>query len=281
MQLLEDRIRKDGKVREGNVLKVDSFLNHQMDVNLFREIGKEFQRRFAGEEITKILTIEASGIGIACVVAEIFNVPVVFAKKTQTKNIAGDVYTTKVESFTHGRVYDIIVSKEFLGKGDKVLLIDDFLANGKALEGLATLVQDSGAELVGAGVVIEKGFQIGGKLLRDRGIHLESLAIVDGMDDKTGEITFRKQSGGVKMANLIARIAVLLVLAAAGMVLADRKEKIDLSVSLLLFLAAVNVTSFFSLKDNRIVVVMILTVYFLLYAGAKELLRRRAEKKRK
>jgi len=186
MQLLEDRIRKDGKVREGNVLKVDSFLNHQMDVNLFREIGKEFQRRFAGEEITKILTIEASGIGIACVVAEIFNVPVVFAKKTQTKNIAGDVYTTKVESFTHGRVYDIIVSKEFLGKGDKVLLIDDFLANGKALEGLAT-------ELVGAGVVIEKGFQIGGKLLRDRGIHLESLAIVDGMDDKTGEITFRKQ----------------------------------------------------------------------------------------
>ena len=145
MQLLEDRIRKDGKVREGNVLKVDSFLNHQMDVNLFREIGKEFQRRFAGEEITKILTIEASGIGIACVVAEIFNVPVVFAKKTQTKNIAGDVYTTKVESFTHGRVYDIIVSKEFLGKGDKVLLIDDFLANGKALEGLATLVQDSGA----------------------------------------------------------------------------------------------------------------------------------------
>ena len=189
MQLLEDRIRKDGKVREGNVLKVDSFLNHQMDVNLFREIGKEFQRRFAGEEIPKVLTIEAS----ACVVAEIFNVPVVFAKKTQTKNIAGDVYTTKVESFTHGRVYDIIVSKEFLGKGDKVLLIDDFLANGKALEGLATLVQDSGAELVGAGVVIEKGFQIGGKLLRDRGIHLESLAIVDGMDDKTGEITFRKQ----------------------------------------------------------------------------------------
>ena len=125
--------------------------------------------------------------------AEIFNVPVVFAKKTQTKNIAGDVYTTKVESFTHGRVYDIIVSKEFLGKGDKVLLIDDFLANGKALEGLATLVQDSGAELVGAGVVIEKGFQIGGQLLRDRGIHLESLAIVDAMDDKTGEITFRKQ----------------------------------------------------------------------------------------
>ena len=140
MQLLKDRIRKDGKIKEGNVLKVDSFLNHQMDVKLFQEIGKEFKRRFADEEITKILTIEASGIGIACVAAEVFDVPVVFAKKTQTKNIAGDVYTTKVESFTHGRVYDIIVSKEFLGKGDKVLLIDDFLANGKALEGLAELV---------------------------------------------------------------------------------------------------------------------------------------------
>ena len=137
MQLLKDRIRKDGKIKEGNVLKVDSFLNHQMDVKLFQEIGKEFKRRFEGEEITKILTIEASGIGIACVAAEVFDVPVVFAKKTQTKNIAGDVYTTKVESFTHGRVYDIIVSREFLGKGDKVLLIDDFLANGKALEGLA------------------------------------------------------------------------------------------------------------------------------------------------
>ena len=193
MELLEERIRKDGIVKEGNVLKVDNFLNHQMDIELFDEMGKEFKRLFADKPINKILTIEASGIGIACVVAEIFNVPVVFAKKTQTKNIAGDVYTTKVESFTHGRVYDIIVSKEFLGKGDKVLLIDDFLANGKALEGLATLVQDSGAELVGAGVVIEKGFQIGGQLLRDRGIHLESLAIVDAMDDKTGEITFRKQ----------------------------------------------------------------------------------------
>ena len=162
MQLLKDRIRKDGKIKEGNVLKVDSFLNHQMDVKLFQEIGKEFKRRFADEEITKILTIEASGIGIACVAAEVFDVPVVFAKKTQTKNIAGDVYTTKVESFTHGRVYDIIVSKEFLGKGDKVLLIDDFLANGKALEGLAELVTKSGAELVGAGVVIEKGPAISG-----------------------------------------------------------------------------------------------------------------------
>ena len=191
MQLLKDRIRKDGKIKEGNVLKVDSFLNHQMDVKLFQEIGKEFKRRFEGEEITKILTIEASGIGIACVAAEVFDVPVVFAKKTQTKNIAGAVYTTKVESFTHGRVYDIIVSREFLGKGDKVLLIDDFLANGKALEGLAELVKKSGAELVGAGVVIEKGFQVGGDIIRSKGIHLESLAIVESMDEKTGEVVFR------------------------------------------------------------------------------------------
>ena len=193
MELLKERIKKDGIVRPGNVLKVDSFLNHQMDISLFQEMGKEFKRRFADCEINKILTIESSGIGIACIAAQSFNVPVVFAKKSKTKNIAGDVYTCQVKSFTHGKVYDIIVSKEFLGKGDKVLLIDDFLANGKALEGLATLVQDSGAELVGAGVVIEKGFQIGGQLLRDRGIHLESLAIVDAMDDKTGEITFRKQ----------------------------------------------------------------------------------------
>ncbi len=191
MQLLEDRIRAEGKVKDGDVLKVDSFLNHQMDVALFQEIGKEFRRRFAGEDINKILTIEASGIGIACVTAEQFQVPVVFVKKTQTKNIAGDVYTVKVESFTHGRVYDVIVSKEFLGKGDRVLLIDDFLANGKALEGLATLVEMSGATLVGAGIVIEKGFQPGGDLIRSRGIHLESLAIVDSMDEKTGEIVFR------------------------------------------------------------------------------------------
>ena len=190
MKLLEERIRKDGIVKPGNVLKVDSFLNHQMDVNLFREIGKEFQRRFAGEEITKILTIEASGIGIACVVAEIFNVPVVFAKKTQTKNIAGDVYTTKVESFTHGRVYDIIVSKEFLGKGDKVLLIDDFLANGCALLGLIEIVKESGATLEGAGIVIEKGFQNGGQKIRDMGVRLESLAIVDSMTDDS--LTFRE-----------------------------------------------------------------------------------------
>lgn len=191
MQLLKERIRKDGKIKAGNVLKVDGFLNHQMDIALFQEIGKEFKRRFADAEINKILTIEASGIGIACVVAQSFDVPVVFAKKTKTKNIAGDVYTSQVESFTHGRVYDIIVSKEFLGKGDKVLLIDDFLANGKALEGLAKLVEDSGAELVGAGIVIEKGFQVGGEQLRSSGIRLESLAIVESMDEETGTIVFR------------------------------------------------------------------------------------------
>ena len=155
-------------------MKVDRFLNHQMDIHLFQEIGKEFKRRFEGEEINKILTIEASGIGIACIVAEYFDVPVVFAKKTKTKNIAGEVYTTKVESFTHGTVYDIIVSKEFLGKGDKVLVIDDFLA-------------------VGAGIVIEKGFQDGGKRIRDKGIRVESLAIVDSMNAETGEIVFRNE----------------------------------------------------------------------------------------
>ena len=162
-----------------------------MDTDLYQEIGKEFKRRFSDVEVNKILTIEASGIGIACVVAQSFHVPVVFAKKTKTKNIAGDVYTSKVESYTHGRVYDIIVSKEFLGKGDKVLLIDDFLANGKALEGLAALVEASGAELSGAGVVIEKGFQIGGNLIRSRGIRLESLAIVESMDENNGTIVFR------------------------------------------------------------------------------------------
>lgn len=192
MQLLKDRIRKDGIVREGGVLKVDSFLNHQMDIELFEKIGKEFRRRFEGEEINKILTIEASGIGIACIVAQYFHVPVVFAKKTKTKNIAGDVYTSRVESYTHGRVYDIIVSKDFLGPEDKVLLIDDFLANGKALEGLAQLVQDAGATLVGAGIIIEKGFQRGGDVIREKGIHLESLAIVESMDPTTGEVVFRE-----------------------------------------------------------------------------------------
>ena len=191
MKELKDRIRRDGKIKAGNVLKVDSFLNHQMDIKLFEAIGREFKRRFADAEVNKILTIEASGIGIACVAAQSFQVPVVFAKKTETKNIAGEVYTTKVESFTHGRIYHIIVSKEFLGKGDKVLLIDDFLANGKALEGLAQIVKDSGAELVGAGIVIEKGFQVGGDMLRAKGIRVESLAIVDSMDEKTGTIVFR------------------------------------------------------------------------------------------
>ena len=181
MELLKERIRRDGKVKGTDVLKVDSFLNHQMDPKLFAEIGKEFKRRFAGCEINKILTIEASGIGIACVVAQYFHCPVIFAKKTQTKNIAGEVYTSKVESFTHGRVYDIIVAKEFLGPGDKVLLIDDFLANGAALEGLAQLVR--------AGIVIEKAFQPGGDRLRAKGLRIEALARVQSMNEETG-VTF-------------------------------------------------------------------------------------------
>ncbi len=191
MELLKQRILKDGIVKEGNVLKVDSFLNHQMDINLFAEFGKEFKNRFKDEEINKILTIEASGIGIACIVAQSFNVPVVFAKKTKTKNIAGEVYTTKIESFTHNKIYDIIVSKKFLNKNDRVLIIDDFLANGCALLGLSQLVSDSGATLVGAGIVIEKGFQDGGELIRKNGVRVESLAIIDKMDEKTG-IVFRK-----------------------------------------------------------------------------------------
>lgn len=190
MRLLKERIVKDGKIRAGNVLKVDSFLNHQMDIELFGEIGQEFKRRFADCEISKILTIEASGIGIACITAQFFKVPVLFAKKTQTKNIAGDVFTCKVESFTHGKVYDIIVSKEFLKPEDKVLIIDDFLANGSALLGLARLVQDAGATLVGAGIVIEKGFQEGGRLVRSSGVRVESLAIIDSMSEEEG-IAFR------------------------------------------------------------------------------------------
>ena len=189
MELLKERIRRDGKVKGTDVLKVDSFLNHQMDVELFAEIGKEFKRRFADCGVTKILTIEASGIGIACVTAQFFGCPVIFAKKNKTKNIAGDVYTSKVESFTHGRVYDIIVAKEFLGPGDKVLLIDDFLANGAALEGLAQLVKDAGAELVGAGIVIEKAFQPGGDRLRAKGLRIEALARVQSMNEETG-VTF-------------------------------------------------------------------------------------------
>lgn len=189
MELLKERIRRDGRVKGTDVLKVDSFLNHQMDVELFAEIGKEFKRRFADCEINKILTIEASGIGIACVAAQYFHCPVIFAKKSQTKNIAGEVYTSKVESFTHGRVYDIIVAKEFLGAEDKVLLIDDFLANGAALEGLAQLVKDAGAELVGAGIVIEKAFQPGGDRLRAKGLRIEALARVQSMSEETG-VTF-------------------------------------------------------------------------------------------
>ncbi|NLV87105.1 MAG: xanthine phosphoribosyltransferase [Clostridiales bacterium] len=182
MQLLEERILKDGKVKDGGILKVDSFLNHQMDVSLFGEMAKEFYRLFAGEGINKILTIEASGIGIACITAQAFGCPVIFAKKTKTKNIAGDVYTSKVESFTHGTTYDIIVSKEFLLPDDKVLIIDDFLANGAALEGLISLVNDAGASLIGAGIAIEKAFQPGGEKLRSKGVRIESLAKIKSME---------------------------------------------------------------------------------------------------
>lgn len=192
MKLLEERIIRDGKIKAGNVLKVDSFLNHQIDVELLNKMGEEFKRLFQKDNITKILTIEASGIGIACIAAQHFGVPVVFAKKTQTKNIAGDTYKSRVESFTHGRIYDIIVSKEFLKAEDRVLIIDDFLAKGSALNGLAQLVIDSGATLVGAGIAIEKGFQEGGALIRGKGIRVESLAIVDHMTDD-GQIAFRNQ----------------------------------------------------------------------------------------
>ena len=186
MELLKQRILKDGHWLGNGVLKVDSFLNHQMDVRLFEELGKEFRRRFSDSQVTKILTIEASGIGIACIAAKEFNVPVVFAKKSKTKNIDGEVYTSQVESFTHGRVYDIIVSKKFLGPKDRVLIIDDFLANGSALQGLIQLVRDSGAYLVGAGIVIEKGFQPGGQMIRSSGVRVESLAIIDQIDEEKG-----------------------------------------------------------------------------------------------
>ena len=184
MKLLEQRILEDGVMEGEDVLKVDSFLNHQMDVALFAEMGKEWARLFAQDNVTKILTIEASGIGIACVVAQQFGVPVLFAKKNKTKNIAGEVYTAQVESFTHGRVYDIIVSKKFLGPGDRVLLIDDFLANGAALRGLIKLVRDSGATLVGAGIAVEKAFQPGGELIRSMGVRVESLARIKSMSSK-------------------------------------------------------------------------------------------------
>ena len=191
MELLKQRIRQDGIVKGNDVLKVDSFLNHQMDVDLFNEIGKEFQRLYGDCGVTKILTIEASGIGIACVTAQFFDCPVIFAKKNKTRNIAGDVYTSKVESFTHGKVYDIIVSKEFLHPGERVLLIDDFLANGKALRGLIDICEHAGATVEGIGIAVEKGFQGGGDRLRQEGYDVDSLAIVESMDPETGDITFR------------------------------------------------------------------------------------------
>ena len=194
MKLLEERIRKDGVVKEGNVLKVDSFLNHRMDIELFSEMGKEFKRIFADKPINKILTIEASGIGIAVIAAQFFdNVPVVFAKKSQSINLDGSVYSTKIQSFTHGRVYDVIVSKKYLSPEDHVLVIDDFLANGCAIEGLISIIKESGATLEGVGIAIEKGFQDGGKNLRESGVNLHSLAIVESMDAATGEIVFREQ----------------------------------------------------------------------------------------
>ena len=192
MELLEERIRRDGVVKSEGVLKVDGFLNHQMDIDLFNEMGKELKRLFADAPINKILTIEASGIGIAAVVAQHFNVPVVFAKKSQSINLDGDVYSTKIQSFTHQRIYDVIVSKKFLNADDHVLLIDDFLANGCALNGLIDLVEDAGATVEGIGIAVEKGFQPGGDDLRRRGYHLESLAIVQSMNPETGEIEFRR-----------------------------------------------------------------------------------------
>ena len=194
MNFLEERILKGGIVKEGNVLKVDSFLNHQMDVRLFDQIGEEFKRRFADEKINKILTIEASGIGIACIVARHFDVPVIFAKKSKSINIEGDVYVAEVESFTHKCKNQVIVSKKFLIPEDKVLIIDDFLANGCALQGLISIVKSAGAEVSGIGIAIEKGFQPGGQVIRNLGFHLESLAIVDSMDYTTGEIKFRENA---------------------------------------------------------------------------------------
>ena len=192
MNFLEERIVKDGIVKEGNILKVDSFLNHQMDVTLFQQMGKEFQRRFAEKPINKILTIEASGIGIACIVAACFGVPVVFAKKSKSVNIDGDVYLAEVESFTHKCKNQVIVSKKFLHPEDHVLIIDDFLANGCALQGLISIVQQAGATVEGIGIAVEKGFQQGGRIIRNLGYQLESLAIVDGMDAATGKIVFRE-----------------------------------------------------------------------------------------
>ena len=194
MNCLEERIVKDGIVKEGNVLKVDSFLNHQMDIDLFNEMGKEFKRRFAGKNINKILTIEASGIGIACIVAQHFKVPVVFAKKAKSINLEGEMYVAEVESFTHKCKNQIIVAQKFLTKEDHVLIIDDFLANGCALQGLIQIVEMAGATVEGIGIAIEKGFQMGGTIIRNLGYQLESLAIVEKMDCRTGTITFRESN---------------------------------------------------------------------------------------
>ncbi|MCI6698682.1 MAG: xanthine phosphoribosyltransferase [Lachnospiraceae bacterium] len=191
MKLLEDRIRKDGVVKPGNILKVDSFLNHQMDVELFNKMGEEFKRLYADAPITKILTIEASGIGIACITAQHFHVPVVFAKKSQSVNLDGEMYTAKIESFTHKRTYDVIVAKKFISPDDHILIIDDFLANGCACLGLIDIIRSAGATVEGVGIAVEKGFQKGGELIRKQGIRVESLAIIERMDDVTGEITFR------------------------------------------------------------------------------------------
>lgn len=191
MKLLEDRIVKDGVVKPGNILKVDSFLNHQMDVDLFNKMGEEFRRLYRDVPVTKILTIEASGIGIACIAAQHFHVPVVFAKKSQSVNLDGEMYTAKIESFTHKRTYDVIVAKKFISPDDHILIIDDFLANGCACLGLIDIIRSAGATLEGVGIAIEKGFQKGGELIRSQGIRVESLAIIDSMNPETGEIVFR------------------------------------------------------------------------------------------
>ncbi len=193
MNFLEERIIKDGIVKEGNVLKVDSFLNHQMDIKLFEQMGAEFKRRFEGKNINKILTIEASGIGIACIVAQYFDVPVVFAKKSKSVNIEGEMYVAEVESFTHKCKNQVIVSKKFLNPEDRVLIIDDFLANGCALQGLISIVNEAGAKVEGIGIAVEKGFQDGGRIIRNLGYHLESLAIVESMNPADGSVVFRSQ----------------------------------------------------------------------------------------
>ena len=193
MELLKEKIRKDGVLKPGNVLKVDNFLNHQIDVALLDEVAKELKRRFGDVPITKVLTIETSGIAIACAVAREYGVPVVFAKKSKSVNMDGEVYVAEVESYTHKKTNQVIVAKKFLNENDHVLIVDDFLANGCALQGLISIVDGAGAEVVGCGIVIEKGFQEGGHRIRNLGFHLESLAIIESMDDKTGEIIFRQQ----------------------------------------------------------------------------------------